>query len=146
MPSFRIFEFPTANDDAQSDGGNLEAIRDGFSFKALYFTPLWLFAKRLWVAFFIYVAFLAALVLLAISIDPVSAALILALSGFLIALEAKSWEAAALTYRGWREQAIIVADTAEQAVLRYLQERERTVSSPNLMGAAQTSSISTGMI
>lgn len=94
-------------------------VKDGFSWAAFVFLPLWALAHRLWwVAFGIVVAY-AALILAAdlLELDPVAEALVgLALS-LIVGFEANEWRRAELYRRGWIERGLATGRSLDEAEL-----------------------------
>ncbi len=94
-------------------------VRDAFSFWALLFTFLWLFRHGLWIAGLAALGLSVAITLLGEQGFELTAAVLQALLGILIALEGPSLRAARYRRRGWREVAAFQAGDLAEAELRY---------------------------
>ena len=107
-------------DAAPGDADALERavlVRDGFSWRAFFFSFLWFFAHRLWLAGLIVLAAMAALVVLLqvlrVGALPTVAAWLL--SAFLIGLEANSLRRWTLSRRGQPPVDVVSAADREEA-------------------------------
>ncbi|WP_181409763.1 DUF2628 domain-containing protein [Martelella alba] len=91
-------------------------LRDGFSFWALVFGPFWLLFQRVWLAG---VITLIVSVLLGIAGDmggfDIASGLFSVALNIFIALEARGFKAHAMEKRGFRLDAVIVADDLDEA-------------------------------
>ena len=102
MPTCTIHEPPAPPADRIDRAEQLVFVRDGFSWLAFLFAPIWLLAHRLWWAFLAYVV--AALILdqiLAFAGMPGSPLGVLALN-LIVGFEADSLRRWGLARRGWR--------------------------------------------
>lgn len=61
MQSYTVHEAPHPAADRIDRAENLVFIKDGFSWSAMLFTPVWLLLQRLWLVFLGYVVFMVAL-------------------------------------------------------------------------------------
>jgi Protein of unknown function (DUF2628) len=94
-------------------------LKDGFIFGAFVFTGLWLLAKRLWLAFAVFLVIWAAIGFggRAIGISPLALALGQALIGLLLGLEGNALIERKLLAKGWRLAGVVEGrdlDTAER--------------------------------
>jgi hypothetical protein len=102
---------PTAEPAPAGEAGPL-LVREGFSWGAFFFGPLWALAHRLWL---VAVAWLV-LVVLATLLSPwVGLGL-----QFLLASEARNLRRWTLARRGWREEGVVAAPDRARATQRLL--------------------------
>jgi Protein of unknown function (DUF2628) len=121
MAVYSVFEPPERGGDATEHAGEFVFVRDGFSFPAFLFGPLWMLWHRLWL---VVIGYIIAVALLEIAIRLAgggagvesSAALLFAV---LVGLEAASLQRWTLTWRAWRDRGIVVADDLEAAERRF---------------------------
>ena len=125
MPTFTVHEPPPRKKAPKPESVTAPErfvfVRDGFHFWAFVLAPLWLLVRRLWLAFFIYVAVTIALaVALKLGGMPSyvqsTAALAIAL---LVGLEASTIWRWTLTRRGWKNIGFVVAEDTEIAERRF---------------------------
>jgi hypothetical protein len=107
-------------------------VRDGLSWSALSFGPLWFFAKGAWISACIALAFLAGFVAVAAAFRlPFEvSALGIALINLLLALEAgalRSWE---LRLRGYRDVALVAGHDLDALEQRFFSEATSEVPAP----------------
>ena len=121
MAVYSVFEPPERGNDAALDAERFAFVRDGFSFVAFLFGPLWMLWHRLWL---VLAGYLCAVVLLAAVFHGIGASS--GVQGFagvmlstLVGLEASSLRRWTLTARGWRDHGIVVADDLEAAERRF---------------------------
>ena len=96
-------------------------IREGFSFWAFLFGPIWLLAHRCWLAG---LAVLLALGLFALLPDPYGFACSLTLE-LLLGFHGQDLRRWTLARRGWRLAHIVLGQDAEGALVRLLQAEPR---------------------
>jgi hypothetical protein len=100
-------------------------VRDGFSWLAFFFPPLWLLWHRLWIEALL--AF-AALGLISAAGEywdlGLAGALLGLLASFYFGLEGQALRIAALRRRGWREWGVVGGDSVDDADARYLEEAD----------------------
>lgn len=121
MPTYTVHEPLPRKTESVTAPERFVFVRDGFYFWAFVLAPLWLLVRRLWLAFFIYVALTIAI---AVSLKLVGApslvqsavALTIAL---LVGLEAASIWRWTLTRRGWKKLGFVVGEDAEMAEQRF---------------------------
>lgn len=96
-------------------------IRDGFTWSAFFFAPVWLIYRRLWLAFVVYAVVLVALQvgLRFAGVGSGGQMLIGALVALLIGFEAANLRRWTLTRRGWRELGTVIANDREAAERRF---------------------------
>lgn len=121
MPTFTVHEPPPRKTESVTAPERFVFVRDGFHFWAFVLAPLWLLVRRLWLAFFIY---LAVTIAVAVGIKvaglpswvQATAALIIAL---LVGLEAATIRRWTLTRRRWKNLGFVVAEDREIAERRF---------------------------
>src|SRR4051812_40666938 len=120
MPGYTVHA-PGGADATPPDGADSFAfIRDGFTFLAFAFGPLWLLSHRLWLALLSYIAVSIAgeLAFWFLHIGPGARLLVMLLIAVLLGLEAASLRRWTLSRRNWRQIDIVVADDEEAAERR----------------------------
>jgi hypothetical protein len=120
MAVYTVHEPPRRNDDALAHTERFTFVRDGFSWPAFLFAPLWMLRYRLWLALIIYLLVVFALGaatrvlgdgdwLLAISL----------LISLLVGFESSSLRRYGLARRGWKALGVVVGDDLEAAERRF---------------------------
>jgi hypothetical protein len=95
-------------------------VRDGFSFWALLFGPLWMLRHRMWLVLLGYGAAVAALSLVLRLLGSAAVApIVWALFGLLLGFEAGTLRRFTLGRRGFRNVGIVVGDDLELAERRF---------------------------
>jgi hypothetical protein len=121
MAIYTVPEPPPKADDVFPEPKRFVFVRDGFHFWAFALAPLWLLWRRLWLAFFVY---LAVIVVLQAGMQLIGASGIARLSvstllSLLIGFEASTLRRFKLRRRGWCDAGIVVADDVELAERRF---------------------------
>jgi hypothetical protein len=96
-------------------------VRDGFSFWAFLFGPLWMLRHRMWLVLLLYGVIYAA-VALAIAIADASGfiiGLIVFLIALLVGLEAGTLRRFTLHRRGWKNVGVVTGEDREDAERRF---------------------------
>jgi hypothetical protein len=121
MSIYTVHEPPLRAGAAAPEPDRYVFVRDGFSFWAFLFGPLWMLRHRMWLVFVLYVVIallLEGFVALAGGSDLVIAAI-----GFLISLwvglEAATLRRFTLRRRGWRDVGVISGEDREAAERRF---------------------------
>ena len=120
MDVYPVHEPPRRNGDALAHTERLAFVRDGFSWPAFLFAPLWMLRYRLWLALIVYLIIVFALGastrvlgdgdwLLATSL----------LVSLLVGFESSSLRRYGLARRGWKTLGIVVGDDLEAAERRF---------------------------
>ena len=120
MAVYTVHEPPRRNDDALAHTERFAFVRDGFSWPAFLFTPLWMLRYRLWLAFIVYLLVVSALGaatralgggdwLMAISL----------LVSLLVGFESSTLRRYGLARRGWNTVGVVVGDDVEAAERRF---------------------------
>jgi len=121
MAVYTVFEPPARTGNAAERAERIVFIRDGFSWSAFLFGPVWLLWRRLWLVLVLYAA-LTTLVYVGLRYAGVGA-VGQGLVGFLIALlvgvEAATLRRFTLARKGWRELGIVIGDDLESAERRF---------------------------
>jgi hypothetical protein len=121
MAVYTVYQPRLRAEQTSPDPERFAFIRDGFSFAAFLFGPLWLLWHRLWLAFIFYLVVTIGLGI-AVGLLTRSAAATAAV-GLLIALlmgfEATTSRRWTLARRGWRNSGVIVSDDLESAERRF---------------------------
>jgi Protein of unknown function (DUF2628) len=120
MPTYTVHE-PPPRKGVRADPERFLFVRDGFYGWAFLLAPLWLLARRLWLAFVVYVivsvAVDAGLAWVGLSgTAQVLAGLLIAL---IVGLEAGSLRRWKLERRGWQMIGFVVGDDLEDAERRF---------------------------
>ncbi len=121
MPTYTVHEPLPRKTESLTAPERFVFVRDGFYFWAFVLAPLWLLARRLWLAFFAYV-----FVTIAVAVGMrfagvpsiVQTAVELAIA-LLVGLEAASIWRWTLTRRGWKNLGFVVGEDAEMAERRF---------------------------
>jgi hypothetical protein len=118
MRFFTVHERPGAK---TAGGDDIVLIRSGFSWAAALLTPLWLIWHRLWLGLGLYLLLMLPLGVLLEMIDiadPADLAIGAAIA-FLCGCSAADFRRWILARRGWRLAAVVAANDAWEAELRY---------------------------
>jgi hypothetical protein len=121
MSIYTVHEPPLRAGTAAPELERYVFVRDGFSFWALLFGPLWMLRHRMWLVFVLYlvVSFvLEGLVAVAGASDAVIAAIGLLISLW-VGLEAATLRRFTLRRRGWRDVGVISGEDREAAERRF---------------------------
>jgi hypothetical protein len=120
MAVYTVHEPPRRNDDPLAHTDRFVFVRDGFSWAAFLFGPLWMLRHRLWLALIVYLTVVSALSAALRAVDAGGAA---AAVGLLVALlvgfEASSLRRYRLARRHWRNVGVVVGDDLESAERRF---------------------------
>jgi hypothetical protein len=120
MAVYSVFEPPERSNDAADDAERFKFVRDGFSWAAFVFGPIWMLWHRLWLVLICYIGVACALV---IGFHFVGAHGVRPWVGILIALliglEAASLRRWTLMRRGWNDLGVVAADDLEAAERRF---------------------------
>jgi hypothetical protein len=99
-------------------------VRDGFHFWAFVLAPLWLLARRLWLAFVLYVIVMVAVegALTFFGVPGTAKTIAGLLIALLVGLEAGNLRRWKLDRRGWKMLGFVVGDDLEDAEHRFYGE------------------------
>lgn len=97
-------------------------VKEGFNWAAFLFSALWALTLRLWLAAVgIVVAVAVVLALMdAFGVEPPVEAIALAAIAFLIGAHGNDWHRRGLARRGFREEGVVAAPNADDALRRFL--------------------------
>ena len=116
MITYTVHEPPHPPVDRIDRASGMDFVRDGFSWSAALFTPLWMLAHRLWWPL---VAYVAAITVFDLALDPRWLTIgTLALS-LLVGLEAGSLRRWSLARRGWTTLGTVSGRTQEDCERRF---------------------------
>ncbi len=121
MAIYAVFEPPVRDQETVDYAERFAFVRDGFSWAAFVFGPLWMLRHLLIIESIGWIALVAALAVTARFL-PLSADatwLLLLLLAILIGLEASTLRQWALRRRGWHELGVVAADDVETAERRF---------------------------
>jgi hypothetical protein len=121
MSIYTVHEPPLRAGTAAPEPDRYVFIRDGFSFWAFLFGPLWMLRHRMWLVFVLYVVIalvLEGLVAVASGSDALIVAIGLLLA-FWVGLEAATLRRFTLRQSGWRDVGVISGEDREAAERRF---------------------------
>jgi hypothetical protein len=123
MQTFTVHEPPNPSADRVDRAERLVFVRDGFSWVAALFAPIWLLAHRLWWALlgFIIIAGGLQLLKLAAPFDQRWIGLALFALNLLVGLEADTLRRWALDRRGWRVLGSVTGKSAAECERRFFE-------------------------
>jgi len=143
MAIYTVHEPPRREADAPAHTERFVFLRDGFSWSAFLFGPLWMLRHRLWLVLILYLIVVAGLMLglRAVGASPIGVAAILVLLALLVGIEASTLRRWTLARRGWSFLGVVVGDDLESAERRFFDAWVRGADVSRLPpdGAAPTS-------
>lgn len=152
MKTFSIYEPPKAASDRLDRAESLVFVKEGFTWTAMAFAPVWMLFNRLWLAF---LAYLAALILIrtgawAFNIGPATMNLAIIALHVLIGFEADSIKRLTLEWQGWNWAGTVAGRSASECERRFFDDwlprqpmiRPETLSGPGSLGASNASPLS----
>ncbi len=98
---------------------DLVFIREGFVWSAFLFAPIWSLAKRLWLAFVLWLAAIIAVTGLAARAEAPAIGLLIVILALWFGLEANNIRRLKLAGRGWRLVGVVEAPKRSEAERRY---------------------------
>jgi hypothetical protein len=121
MSVYTVHEPPRRAGTAAADVERFAFVRDGFSWWAFLFAPLWMLRHRMWLVLLGYVVVAGAIEIpMRMSGGSVLAtSLIGILLGLLVGLEAGTLRRFTLNRRGWKNLAVVSGDDLEDAERRF---------------------------
>jgi len=138
MSSYTVHEPPSPAGAAAPEPERYVFVRDGFSFWAFLFGPLWMLRHRMWLVLALYVAGWVALELVIALGGGLRS--VIGLVGFLIAflvgLEAGTLRRFTLQRRGWNIVGIVTGEDREDAERRFFDAWLRRGAKPAAPAAA----------
>jgi hypothetical protein len=143
MAVYTVHEPPLKRYETAGDPDRFVFVRDGFSFWAFLFGPLWMIRHRMWLVLFGYVALAAGLQigLRQLHVEAGVLAVVGMLVALLIGFEAGTLRRFALARRRWTNVGVIVGDDREVAEQRFFDAWVRgalrmQTAAPDVMGLA----------
>ena len=133
MSVYTVHEPPLRAGAAASDVERFAFVRDGFSWWAFLFAPLWMLRHRMWLVFVCYAVISGGLATL-VRIFGVPAAvvgLIGLLISLLVGLEAGTLRRFTLDGRGWKNLGVVSGDDREDAERRFFDAWLQRKNSPS---------------
>jgi len=133
MSVYTVHEPPRWAGAAAADVERFAFVRDGFSWWAFLFAPLWMLRHRMWLVLIGYVVIAGAIEIpVRMSGGPVVAtSLIGILLGLLVGLEAGTLRRFTLSRRGWKNLGVVSGDDLEDAERRFFDAWLQRKSSPS---------------
>jgi hypothetical protein len=121
MAVYTVHEPPPKPDEVAGDPDRFVFVRDGFSFWAFLFGPLWMLRHRMWLVLLGYVIVLVILefAMQSLGVSPSANAIVGLLLALLIGFEAPTLRRFTLGRRRWANIGVIVADDLEAAERRF---------------------------
>jgi hypothetical protein len=145
MRVYAVFEPPAKDavpsDDLVKHAERFRFVRDGFSWSAFLFTPIWMLRYRLWLVLVIYIAILGALVFATArgrvpqGLEGIAVLLLNLLVGF----ESATVRRRKLQRWGWRDLGIVVAENLQAAEQRFFDRWVTHLSAAGSTDAAGSS-------
>jgi hypothetical protein len=138
MSVYTVHEPPERIADPLPDAERIVFVRDGFSFWAFVFPPLWMLWHRMWLVLAGYVVVVAALEtpMAALGASWTAASIVGLFISLLVGLEASTLRRFTLRRRGWRNVGIVSGDDLEDAERRFFDSWLRAAPSRRPAGAA----------
>jgi hypothetical protein len=121
MAVFSVFEPPQSDLDARDHAAKFQFVRDGFSWGAFVFGPLWMLRHRMWLSLLLYVLIVGGLVFAMTRMrlpDGAEGGALFAIA-ILLGLEAATLRRWKLLRSKWTDHGIVVADDIETAERRF---------------------------
>ena len=121
MAVYTVHQPPVKKYESSPDPERFEFVRDGFSFWAFLFGPLWMLRHRMWLVLVGYVVLVVALELTLRAMGATGSVKFLAgvLMAILIGMEAGTLRRFTLGRRRWKHIGLIVGDDRESAERRF---------------------------
>jgi Protein of unknown function (DUF2628) len=134
MPTYTVHEPPPRKGES-AEPERFLFVRDGFHFWAFALAPLWLLARRLWLAFVLYVVVMMAVegALTFFGVPATAKTIAGLLIALLVGLEAATLRRWKLDRRRWTMLGFVVGDDLEDAERRFYSEwatRKPAVKTP----------------
>src|ERR1700731_3252031 len=133
MSVYTVHEPPLRAGGAATDVERFAFVRDGFSWWAFLFAPLWMLRHRMWLVLIGYVVVAGAIETpVGLSVAPaVAASLIGILLGLLVGLEAGTLRRFTLNRGGWKNLGVVSGADREDAERRFFGAWLRRTSPPS---------------
>jgi Protein of unknown function (DUF2628) len=133
MSVYTVHEPPRRAGTAAANVERFAFVRDGFSWWAFLFAPLWMLRHRMWLVLIGYVVIAGAIeVPVKLSGAPGFAASVIGLLlGLLVGLEAGTLRRFTLNRRGWKNLGVVSGDDLEDAERRFFDAWLQRTNSPS---------------
>src|ERR1700693_1030640 len=137
MSVYTVHETPSRAGAAVTDVERFAFVRDGFSWWAFLFAPLWMLRHRMWLVLigYVVVAGVIEIPVRMVGGPALAASLIGILLGLLVGLEASTLRRFTLNRRGWKNLGVVSGDDLEDAERRFfdawLQRTNSTSGAPH---------------
>jgi hypothetical protein len=121
MAVYSVFEPPERGRDAVEQAVDFKFVRDGFSFAAFFFGPIWMLWNGLWLVLvgYIGVAVVVAAMFRLFGVGAGTQIWSWLLLAILVGYEAVSLRRVTLLQNGWKDRGIVIADDLEAAERRF---------------------------
>jgi hypothetical protein len=121
MPVYTVHEPPPKRYEVAGDPDRFVFVRDGFSFWAFLFGPLWMLRHRMWLVLLGYVLLVIALEVIqqALRVSSSATFMVSLLLMLLVGFEAATLRRFTLGRRKWVNVGVIVGDDLESAERRF---------------------------
>src|SRR5262245_8607916 len=121
MAIYSVFAPPVRDNDSTESAERFTFVRDGFSWSAFIFGPLWMLTHRLVLVLVLWVVVVVAIAVAArlLAVPAGSELSVIILLALLVGFEAPTLRTWTLQRRGWRDLGIVVADDFEAAERRF---------------------------
>jgi uncharacterized membrane protein len=133
MAVYAVFE-PPAGGERLAHAEKIAFVRDGFSWGAFIFGPLWLLWRRLWLPFVVYIVVVGVLSVAVayLRVGESAGALLALLVALLLGLEGPALRRGGYLRRGWRERGIVVGKGLPEAERRFFDQWVNSAASSQL--------------
>jgi Protein of unknown function (DUF2628) len=138
MSIYTVHEPPLRAGVTASDAERYVFVRDGFSFRAFLFGPLWMLWHRMWLVLtgYILVSAVIETLVAASGASAFAVGTIGVLISLLVGLEAGTLRRFTLRRHGWRNVGIVSGDGLEAAERRFFESWVRHAAQPGAPGAS----------
>jgi hypothetical protein len=121
MAIFAVFGPPQQDRETTAHALRFVIVRDGFSWRAFAFGPLWMLRHRMWLVLMLYVIFVGALMtaMYFLQLSQTVQFVAVVLFAVLIGLESATLRRWTFQRRGWRDLGIVAAADANDAERRF---------------------------
>jgi hypothetical protein len=121
MSVYTVHQPPERSAGVLPDAERIAFVRDGFSFWAFLFAPLWMVWHRMWLVLAGYVVVLGAIEtpMVILGASATALAVVGLFIALLVGLEASTLRRLTLRFRGWRNLGVVSGDDVEDAERRF---------------------------
>ena len=123
MQTYTVYEPPQPPEERVKRAERMAFVRDGFSWMAVLFEPLWMLVDRMWLALFLYIFLMIALsaALFAADVSPQWLTVAIIAVHLAIGFEAGSLRRWKLERRRWRMMGAVVGPSQIECERRFFQ-------------------------